>query len=622
MLRSCSAVSTGFISTIAPPPSRGVGWQADPRDIAASPPKLARTGRANQIDTWASTLHLDGFGTGHVSETFQILNAEAQLDRGGVCVGDHVMLRSGTTDQWIGVDPHTGNATLTRVGHTAGRTEVWILRRLEDVLDGNLDDLQRRSQLAASRAEALQRLSESRASGSQVEGVDALRDFEKGLQQAGIHHSRTLSVQNCATVLLQSATLTRLFLQVGRGYNGETALHVGSVLVDAGRDFSPGEHSADTAASSWVLVDARTPVTPSWALQRRFLRGSAVAATELQYVPPAGVRRQQLADHPAAVQEIVLVEELLSALLGSPGKYIVSTAAAADPEGGDDAVDRTRLVSGVELDTYVIDSLGFELDVAASGADQDDGDLAKPPKIASSLITLLIRLLPIATHYVRIMWFLDHRSRPENGTVAQALCAAARTVMREYTLLVAQLETTFRNGLRAKRPMGLQQLWYHLRPSLHVLRTVDQALEASARATGGRLLSNLIRFAKRSGDADARELADFLLVSAAKPYMVMLSRWLFEGVIEDRYDEFMVLERQDISKETMAKDFNSEYWTKRYQLRPNQQVDVLEGCAEQMLSTGKQLNALRECGKVLKPPYSEITFVNGMCCGATVHYFG
>jgi len=50
------------------------------------------------------------------------------------------------------------------------------------------------------------------------------------------------------------------------------------------------------------------------------------------------------------------------------------------------------------------------------------------------------------------------------------------------------------------------------------------------------------------------------MTKSAIPYLNMLSRWIHFGIIEDQYEEFLVKERKDISKENLHKDFNDTYW--------------------------------------------------------------
>lgn len=47
----------------------------------------------------------------------------------------------------------------------------------------------------------------------------------------------------------------------------------------------------------------------------------------------------------------------------------------------------------------------------------------------------------------------------------------------------------------------------------------------------------------------------------------MLSKWIYSGVIEDNYGEFLVQEKKEVSKENINKDFNDHYWDERFSIR-------------------------------------------------------
>lgn len=55
--------------------------------------------------------------------------------------------------------------------------------------------------------------------------------------------------------------------------------------------------------------------------------------------------------------------------------------------------------------------------------------------------------------------------------------------------------------------------------------------------------------------------------AAAVPYCRVLARWLYEGVVEDPYGEFLIVEREDLQKESLSADYNAVYWQQRYTLR-------------------------------------------------------
>eukprot|EP00494_Astrolonche_serrata_P031743 UN32012 len=124
---------------------------------------------------------------------------------------------------------------------------------------------------------------------------------------------------------------------------------------------------------------------------------------------------------------------------------------------------------------------------------------------------------------------------------------------------------------------------------------------------GGSLLNVLHDKIKQSGDLSSRELYMKLLKSASVPYFDMLGSWIFNGVIDDPFDEFMVSERTDITKAMIEVGTTSdEYWNKRYHVRPRHVIKYLIEQEEQILSAGKYLNVIRGSGRDVEFPGEKI----------------
>jgi len=81
-----------------------------------------------------------------------------------------------------------------------------------------------------------------------------------------------------------------------------------------------------------------------------------------------------------------------------------------------------------------------------------------------------------------------------------------------------------------------------------------------------------------------------------------------------RYDEFMIQERKDLSKEALNRHFNSRYWNERYTVRKTFVpwfVRDAFGVTANILTTGKYLNVIRECGRPIRCPSAQsITFAD------------
>lgn len=108
---------------------------------------------------------------------------------------------------------------------------------------------------------------------------------------------------------------------------------------------------------------------------------------------------------------------------------------------------------------------------------------------------------------------------------------------------------------------------------------------------------------KKYSDPKCKQIYTFLLSRASAPYFDILHSWIYRGEIKDPYNEFMVLEKQNVKKENLKEDFNDAYWEMRYTIRQGGLVPIfLEPLKQQILLAGKFLNVVRECGvNVAKP---------------------
>ncbi|CAE6340575.1 unnamed protein product [Rhizoctonia solani] len=288
-------------------------------------------------------------------------------------------------------------------------------------------------------------------------------------------------------------------------------------------------------------------------------------------------RAPPLRDIALEVQEAIILEDLLSVLLGIDGIYIVR----AGPE---------------EPAQFTVDS----------GLDP-------------ALRDLVGRMLPLATHYCACVGFVEARAHIEFGSVCHALCAAVRTVLKDYTTLITQLEHLFHTS----SAFSLQQLWFHVHPVMRtlslihsvaddmispptaslspsssaasedeedeeerkkneelglggvkaVLMGVGVGVEEAGNVQGGEVLGILWdRWVAMSGDPPASALLRKLLTAASAPYAQILRTWTHHGTLHDPHGEFFVRARVGAgeggkgSKGT-REDYTDEYWERRYTLR-------------------------------------------------------
>lgn len=71
--------------------------------------------------------------------------------------------------------------------------------------------------------------------------------------------------------------------------------------------------------------------------------------------------------------------------------------------------------------------------------------------------------------------FTEEKSSFEYGQVNHALTAAMRTLMKEYLILVTQLEHLHRQGT-----LSLQKLWFYIQPTMRtmeILASIGKAVK-------------------------------------------------------------------------------------------------------------------------------------------------
>ncbi|KAM3368422.1 hypothetical protein ACQJBY_016768 [Aegilops geniculata] len=288
------------------------------------------------------------------------------------------------------------------------------------------------------------------------------------------------------------------------------------------------------------------PATPRWNLERPYLTGrfhqeaKVSAASQSPGSKPfsldsfsrgaGGGAGSVLGSYAVSVQELLVIDDLLSALVGIEGRYI--------------SIKRVRGKEG-----YVVFQIDSSMDLA--------------------LQELTRRIFPLCEDFVLASQFVESRSHFKNGLVNHALAAALRAFLLDYQAMVAQLEHQFRLGR-----LSVQGLWFFC--------------QAKAMA----------------GDSAVRSLLEKMTDCASAAYLRMLERWVYEGVIDDPYGEFFIAENKSLQKESLTQDYDAKYWQQRYSLKDGI-PSFLNNVAATILTTGKYLNVMRECGHNVQVSLSE-----------------
>ncbi|KAI4100842.1 MAG: hypothetical protein LQ339_005345 [Xanthoria mediterranea] len=301
-------------------------------------------------------------------------------------------------------------------------------------------------------------------------------------------------------------------------------------------------------------------------------------------------------------QEAAILDDLLYVLMGFEGQYI------RYEESYNPSVEKDRL---------------------------DGPSFSILPGLDPSLRDLTNSVLKMATYYSAIEAFVEVQSREEFGAISHALCASIRKLLKDYLILIAQLE----NQLITDDFFSLHVLHLHTLPTNQMMFQVytlaqeivkksapreddpDESVDdfnvddiimqlkqdgelvpggmSKTICKGGNVLRLLTdRLSYMCGDPAARTLLQSLLRDASRPYMTMLNEWLHHGGIKDPHAEFLIREQKSIRREKLEEDYTDEYWEKRYTIREGDVPPQLEAVKDKVLLAGKYLNVVRECGGV------------------------
>eukprot|EP00397_Hematodinium_sp_SG-2012_P004499 GEMP01004511.1.p1 GENE.GEMP01004511.1~~GEMP01004511.1.p1 ORF type:complete len:1099 (+),score=243.05 GEMP01004511.1:40-3336(+) len=200
-----------------------------------------------------------------------------------------------------------------------------------------------------------------------------------------------------------------------------------------------------------------------------------------------------------------------------------------------------------------------------------------------SIYALAQPFIPLCNDIRRVQRVIKLNQGLDCGWVNQALCLALSQLMKESLVRNAQLEAAFREG-----NLNLSSLKYTVQSSfitMNMLRRVADAVEGKK---GGQVLNAVDEVNERYG-LPFDKIGTFLMERAAEPMFAMVTKWIYEGQIDDVGDEFFIKENSMYS----AKDHASEYWSKRFVLDTSQVPVFLTSLKDKILHTGKHLNVLR-----------------------------
>jgi len=292
----------------------------------------------------------------------------------------------------------------------------------------------------------------------------------------------------------------------------------------------------------------------------------------------------KLASLPESNQEYLIVEDILSLLHGGEASHFTSEMSG------------TSKNIMLAFPTYKIDE---DCDPSLKSLTRD------PLKLVSCLNV--------------IRRFVLHRSEFHYGYLSHALSAELANYVHELCCALINFESTQRDQAYRR---SLHLLATFVRPILTQAQLISdlclQLIRSNAR--GANLLSILHeRAINAAGDEVGQQMLYRLTRETARPYMVMLERWIRDGELRDHHNEFMINAREELGKEKLQNVYNDSYWEQHYSIVRERIPRFLEPFAEKILNTGKYLNVIRECNqkeneRQLRKSDTHVEYVMGPNC--------
>lgn len=234
--------------------------------------------------------------------------------------------------------------------------------------------------------------------------------------------------------------------------------------------------------------------------------------------------------------------------------------------------------------------------------------LKLPATLPPPLVALLHNLAEPALLFKNLTEWVK---TPAGGLLGQSLRAAVNEELRGHLSLIATLEGQIRRALSSldesaprhgigKAGVTLKRCVVWTRESTMGLRLLSLIAEESKSKKGGQLVSLIHGFSTSHGDPIVAAFAERLLGSVTRPFYDILRHWIYDGELQDPYQEFFVREqdpnneeRQDLKARGM-----SSVWNDKYEVEKGMIPSIItDDFAQKVFLIGKSLNFIRHgCG--------------------------
>jgi gamma-tubulin complex component 2 len=164
--------------------------------------------------------------------------------------------------------------------------------------------------------------------------------------------------------------------------------------------------------------------------------------------------------------------------------------------------------------------------------------------------------------------------------------------------------------MESYRRLTLALLASNLQVPAQSLRALALLLNDLDDKRGCPALTEISRYlASFKGSQQIRKLLQFIFQSSAIPLLNFVEKWIYDGVVDDPFDEFFIRINDTISPEVLGPEYEGQFWQRRFEVvedRVPKGSFLSKSAIEKIAFAGKAIAVLTICGLKM-PKVSKLT---------------
>jgi len=205
-----------------------------------------------------------------------------------------------------------------------------------------------------------------------------------------------------------------------------------------------------------------------------------------------------------------------------------------------------------------------------------------------SLVQMVNRILPLAGMHDYMKLFHELHGNINKSLQMQGFCDGLFNIRKQYYSVLNMIENEL-----ADNNVDIQKLWYYLQTPIKIMENVTKLLRDIDKKKKNPL-SVLYTYLTTAIDREIYNIYDFLMQKTIQPFIMILGKWIYYGILDDPHTEFFVEEKRSEKfafreQQKLMEDF----WEEKYSLNKNKVPVFLESISEKIYLTGKYVNVIR-----------------------------